>query len=143
LVKRDVRDLDDGGRLLWIYRTKTVAAVRRLNIPDELRVLLLRLAEGEAPDAPLFTRDDGSRATRHWAYHHVKRICREAKVLEQAPRRTQSDLAKDAGVVAVEIARHLGQTSTCVTDRSYRHRNVVADAQVDRTLCVLSGGCAA
>jgi hypothetical protein len=41
----------------------------------------------------------------------VKRICREAKVPERALRRTQSDLATDAGVVAVEIARHLGQTS--------------------------------
>ena len=61
----------------------------------------------------------------------------------QALRRTQSDLATDAGVAAVEIARHLGQTSTRVTDRSYRDRNVVADAQVDRTLRVLSGGRAA
>lgn len=146
LVKRDVRDLDDDGHLLWINRTKTVAGVRRLIIPDELRELLLRLAEGKAPDAPLFTKEDGSRATRYWAYHHVKRICREAKVPELSPqalRRTQSDLATDAGVAAVEIARHLGQTSPRVTDRSYRDRNVVADAKVDRTLRILSGGRAA
>jgi integrase len=143
LVKRDVRDLDDNGRLLWINRTKTAAGTRRLSIPDELRVLLLDLAKGRASDAPLFTKEDGSRMTRHWAYRHVKRICREAKVPELSPqalRRTQSDLATDAGVSAIEIARHLGQESPVVTDRSYRDRNVVADAKADRALRVIAGG---
>jgi integrase len=51
LVKRDVRDLDDDGRLLWINRTKTIAGVRRLMIPEELRVLLLELTKDRGPDA--------------------------------------------------------------------------------------------
>lgn len=143
LVKRDIRDLDDDGRLLWINRTKTAAGVRRTKIPDELRVPLLALAKGKTPDAPLFTREDGKRATRHWAYHHVKRICGEAKVPELSPqalRRTQSDLATDAGETAIAIARHLGQTSPAVTDRSYRDRNVVADAKNERAFQVLAGG---
>jgi integrase len=143
LVKRDVRDLDDGGRLLWINRTKTIAGTRRLLVPDELRVLLLELTKGKTPDAPLFTKDDGTRMTRHWAYRHVKRICREAKVPELSPqalRRTQSDLATDAGVAAIEIARHLGQTSSVVTDRSYRDPAVVADAKAERAFRMIAGG---
>jgi integrase len=143
LVKRDVRDLDDGGNLLWINRTKTVAGTRRLVVPEELRGLLLQLAAGKAPDAPLFTREDGTRATRHWAYHHVKRICREAKVPELSPqalRRTQSDLATEAGATAPMIAAHLGQTSSVVTDRSYRDPNVVAEAKQERALRVMQGG---
>jgi hypothetical protein len=43
-------------------------------------------------------------------------------------------------VSAIEIARHLGQTSPVVTDRSYRDRNVVADAKADRALQVIAGG---
>jgi integrase len=143
LVKRDVRDLDDDGRLLWINRTKTIAGTRRLLLPDELRAVLLELVKGRAPDAPIFTKPDGTRMTRHWAYRHVKRICREAKVPELSPqalRRTQSDLATNAGVSAIEIARHLGQTSPVVTDRSYRDRTVVADAKAERAFKVLAGG---
>lgn len=143
LVKRDVRDLDDNGNLLWINRTKTVTGTRRLTIPDELRTLLLGLARGKRPTDPIFTKEDGSRATRFWAYHHVKRILREAKVPElppQALRRTHSDLATDAGVAAVHIAAHLGQSSTAVTDRSYRDREVVAQAKQERALRVIQGG---
>lgn len=143
LVKRDVRDLDDGGRLLWINRTKTVAGTRRLSIPDELRVLLLELVEGRASDAPLFTKDDGTRMTRHWAYRHVKRICKDAGVPDLSPqalRRTQSDLATEAGETAIAVARHLGQTSPVVTDRSYRDRDVVADAKAERAFKVIAGG---
>jgi integrase len=143
LVKRDVRDLDDRGSLLWIGKTKTVGGTRRLIIPDELRDALLVLTAGKKPDAPLFTREDGKRATRHWAYHHVKRICGEAKVpvlSPQALRRTQSDLATEAGATGPMVAAHLGQTSSVVTDRSYRDKNVVADAKQGRALTVLQGG---
>lgn len=143
LVKRNVRDLDDDGNLLWIDRTKTIRGTRRLTIPDELRGPLLELAADKSPDAPLFTKENGKRATRYWAYHHVKRICREAKVPElppQALRRTNSDLADESGVSAVAIAAHLGQTSPAVTQRSYRDRNAMADAKQGRALRVLAGG---
>lgn len=143
LVKRNVRDLDDGGSLLQIERTKTSAGVRRLALPEELRGPLLDLVKGRQPADPIFVREDGKRATRHWAYHHVRRILGEAKVpvlSPQALRRTQSDLATDAGVAAVEIARHLGQTSSVVTDRSYRDPAVVAGARQERAFRVLAGG---
>jgi integrase len=143
LVKRDVRDLDDNGRLLWIDRTKTLAGRRRLQLPDELSELLLAMVKGRKPDAPLFAKEDGSRATRHWANYHVKAVCKAAGVPVLAPqalRRTQSDLATDAGIAAIEVARHLGHSSTTVTDRSYRDRQVTQDASGERAFKVIAGG---
>lgn len=143
LVKRDVRDLDDDGRLLWINRTKTVKGTRRLAIPPELREMLLVLADGKKPTDPIFTKDDGSRATRRWAAYHVPAVCAEAKVpalSPQAMRRTHSDLADEAGVSAVHIAAHLGQTSPVVTERSYRDRNTVTAAKQERALKIIAGG---
>lgn len=143
LVRRDVRDLDDGGRLIRINKAKTPTGIRGLVLPDELRELLLELVKGRAKTAPIFVKENGERATRYWAYHHVKRICREAGVKELSPqglRRTASDLATDAGMAGVEIARHLGQRSATVTDRSYRDGNVVANAKAGRAFQVLAGG---
>lgn len=143
LVKRDVRDIDDRGSLLWISRTKTLAGNRKLLIPEELRVPLLELVKGRKSSDPIFTKEDGTRATRYWAYHHVRRICADAKVTVLSPqglRRTQSDLATEAGETAMAIARHLGQASSVVTDRSYRDRNVVKAAQQQRAFRVLAGG---
>jgi integrase len=44
LVRRNVRDVDDGGRLLWIGATKTTAGRRRPLVPDELAVYLAAIA---------------------------------------------------------------------------------------------------
>jgi integrase len=138
-----VRELDDDGHLFCVDKAKTTAGVRRLSIPEELRDLLLELAKGKRPDSPLFTLEDGRPADRHWAYRQVRRITKEAKVCELSPqglRRTQSDMATVAGVSALEIARHLGQRSTRVTDRSYRDANVIADARAARAFRVIVGG---
>jgi integrase len=143
LVKRSVRDLDDGGGLLRIVKAKTRAGNRKLSLPDELREPLLELVKGRAPDAPIFTKENGERATRYWAYHHVKRICREAKVPELSPqalRRTQTDMATEAGETAHAVARHLGQNSPVVTARSYRDPSVAANAKTERALKVMNGG---
>ena len=143
LVLRSVRDLDDGGNLLWIDRAKTIRGNRRSVIPDELRVLLLGLCKGKRPDEAIFTKDNGKRATRHWAYYNVRRVLGEAKVpvlSPQALRRTQADMATEAGETSLAVARHLGQTSDVVTDRSYRDRNVVADAKASRALKIIQGG---
>ncbi len=45
----EVRDLDRGGAVLWIAKSKTDAGKRRLAVPDVLRERLLRLAEGKGP----------------------------------------------------------------------------------------------
>jgi integrase len=143
LVGRDKRDLDDGGRLLWIERAKTPTGNRRLIIPEELRGPLLELVRDKKPTEPIFTKENGQRATRHWAYHHVRRVMKAAGVpvlSPQALRRTVSDLGTEAGALGPVVAAHLGQTSTVVTDRSYRDRNVVADAKAERVFRVIAGG---
>jgi integrase len=143
LVKRDVRDLDDNGSLLWISRTKTVKGARRLAIPGELRDALIALVDGKKQTDPIFTKDNGTRATRRWAAYHVPAVCAEAKVpplSPQAMRRTHSDLADEAGVSAIHIAAHLGQTSPAVTQRSYRDGNTVTAAKQERAFKVIAGG---
>ena len=157
LVRRDVRDLDDDGRLLWIGATKTAAGRRRLVVPDELVQPLLAIAAGRAGDAPLFAHGGerrhrgrspagGERWSRHVAYWRVRRVLAEAGVPvlpPQALRRTQATLATDAGETGLAVARHLGHATgaaPAVTGRAYVGRDAASDAQVERGLRVIQGG---
>jgi integrase len=147
LVRRDVRDLDDGGRLLWIGKTKSRAGQRRLLIPPELGPLLVAVAAGRSGNAPLFSHSDLeiSRWSRHVAYGHVKRVCEAAGVpalTPQALRRTQATLATDAGATGLMVAAHLGHAvaeAPAVTGRAYVGRDAAADAQADRAQRVIAG----
>jgi len=56
LVRRSVRDVDVGGRLLWIGATKTAAGRRRLLVPDEFAVCLVAIAAGRAGQAAVRVR---------------------------------------------------------------------------------------
>jgi integrase len=143
LIKRDVRDLDDDGNLLWIRETKTVAGRRRLRIPAELAAMLMALTRGRDADAPLFSHSDGSRWSRHHARKEVIRVCVAAGVPEMPPqalRRTQSTLATEAGETSLAVARHLGHSTgeaPAVTERSYVSREAAADARRDRAMRAL------
>jgi integrase len=148
LVHRDVRDVDDEGKLLWIGKTKTAKGRRRLLVPEELRVLLLELAKGRPSDAPLFVSvasrrwPAGRRWTRHMAYNHVRRICVAAGVpmlSPQAMRRTQATLATDAGATGLMVAEHLGHESPAITHRAYIEPSAAKDAQVERAVRVIAG----
>ncbi len=146
LVKRDVRDLDDGGQLLWINRTKTLSGRRRLRLPDELAGLLADLIAGRAGDLPIFTDVNGNRMSRHVARLRVRAVCKSAGVAELSPqalRRTQATLATDAGETALAVARHLGHATgeaPAVTERSYVARAAASDARGDRALKLIRGG---
>lgn len=145
LVRRDVRDLDDDGRLLVIGRTKTAAGRRRLRIPDELSAMLVDLADGRAPDAPLFVRPDGVRWSRYVARRRVREALGAAGVTvlpPQALRRTQATLATEAGETALAVARHLGQAigaAPKVTGQSYIGREAAAAAQSERARRAIRG----
>lgn len=152
LVDCHVRDLDDGGRLLWVRGTKSVPARRRLLVPDELGPLLLALAGDRRGDEPLFLSEAsrrwpaGRRWSRHMAYQHVRRLCRTAGVPDLGPqglRRTQATLATDAGETGLAVARHLGHATgaaPAVTHRAYVGRGAARDAAVARGIHVLQGG---
>jgi integrase len=148
-VKRDVRDLDDNGQLLWIGKTKSRAGRRRLLIPGELAPLLLAIAADRPSDSPLFVSEAsrrwpaGRRWTRHMANSHVRRICIAAKVpalSPQALRRTQSTVATEAGATGLMVAQDLGHAvgqAPAVTHRSYVERDAARDATIQRGLRVL------
>lgn len=113
ITSRRVRDLDEDsapGDLLWIPCAKTAAGRRTLEVPDVLRPLLMRCAQGKDRDAFLFqaTREarnqkkapkdessveaakaaaeiearDGRMHWRDWIRKNVRRICRLVKVPE-------------------------------------------------------------
>lgn len=138
LTRRDIRDLDDDGRLLWIRATKTAAGRRRLLVPPELTPLLLALCANRGPGAPIFAHPDGSPWTRQLARRKVMACCRAAGVTElppQALRRTQATLATEAGETALAVARHLGHATGAapgVTSRSYIGRDAAVDARSER-----------
>lgn len=55
LVSRTPRDLDDGGRLLWIGEQEGCkTGARQVEVPDVLQRPLLRLCVGVLPSSPLF-----------------------------------------------------------------------------------------
>jgi integrase len=75
IVDRVVRDLDDGGGLLWIPDAKTTKGRRTVQVPEQLRPYLLALAKGKEPTALLF-----GKHWRDWPREWVQRICALAKV---------------------------------------------------------------
>lgn len=77
IVQRVARDVDDGGRLLWIPCAKTKAGKRQVEIPEELQPYYRLLTAGKAPIEPLF-----GHHWRDWPREQVQRICKLAKVPE-------------------------------------------------------------
>lgn len=127
VVARDVRDLDDGGRLLWIPTSKTANGRRELEVPEVLRPLLLELARDKIGAAPLFVSErgrsgKGARVTRSWLYYHCKRLCRLAGVPVIGPhgmRRSHGSIARRGGATGELVAGQLGHGSVAVQERSY------------------------
>jgi integrase len=152
VVQRDVRDLDDGGKLLVIPSGKTKRAERDIEIPDVLRPLLLELAKGRGGTEPLFIADDAPtakrklgprRATRHWLYYHCRKMCEAAGVPVVSPhglRRTHVSIARGAGATAHLVAEQVGHGSVQVQERSYAAPGAAAQGQRERVLKVIAGG---
>lgn len=143
VTKRNVRDVDDGGRLFWIRDTKSVAGSRRLLVPDVLAPLLVAICAGRPSDAPLFLGVEGERLSLGMATRIVRAVCVAAKVPEvtpQALRRTLATLATDAGVAGLALAASLGHGSTDVANESYIARGGAAAAAAARGIRVIQGG---
>ena len=108
--------------------------------------MLLKLAAGRPPDAPLFVRPDGVRWSRYIARRRVREALEHAGVTvlpPQALRRTHATLATEAGESALAVARQLGHATgaaPAVTGRSYVGRDAAVAAQGDRALRVIQGG---
>lgn len=84
LVCCRVRDLDNGGRELWIEETKTAAGRRRMEVPDFLKPYLIELTRGKPSTAYIFStaKSQGRHPDRAWPRKWVERICKKVGVLQ-------------------------------------------------------------
>ncbi len=138
IVSRVVRDVDDGGTLLWIPSSKTEAGRRTLRVPEVLQPYLVRLTEGKAPEQELW-----GHHWRDWVRKWVQKICRAARVPSVSAhgmRGLHSTLAMETGMSAQIVAASLGHASSTTTLQSYASPEAVAGAQQRRVLRVLEGG---
>lgn len=111
------RDVDDGGKLVWIENAKTETGNRRVEVPEALGRPLRRRAMA-AEGGPLWPGRG-----RHWLYRHVKRLCREAGVREVGPhalRGLHATLARGAGATGHAVAATLGHASPQITRDHYQ-----------------------
>ncbi len=122
VLHRQVRDLDDEGRVLWIASGKTDNARRRLEVPEPLRGFLLVQAKGKPPERLLF---GGHRAQPYfpiWQWRQVRKYCRLAGLQRVCPhslRGLHSSLAIAAGCTSSVVASALGHGSFAITAQHY------------------------
>jgi integrase len=148
ITTRAVRDLDDGGRLLWIPDSKTEAGRRTLEVPDVLQPLLIAIAEGKASTDLLFggSRDeDGVEHPhgRNWPRAWVGRICKAAKVPRVSAhgmRGAASTIATEGGAAGHLIAAQLGHGSETVSETSYTRPGTRDRVDRRKGLRILTGG---
>jgi integrase len=132
------RDLDDGGRLLWIDDSKTESGRRVEEVPDEMRPALLALRGERKADEPLFARRD-----RKWLWDEVKRLCAEAGVPRVSPhglRGMHATIARQAGATSHLVAAALGHANTRVTEDHYIEAGTGKAEDRERGLKLIRGG---
>jgi integrase len=144
LLVRQVRDLDAGGTVLRVERTKSAKGDRDLAVPAVLQPHLLRLAAGRPALAPLIeAAQHRSHRFAGWAREQVRRMLKGAgidrHVTPQGLRGTVGTIARELGNSAEMVATFLGHTVE-VSNRSYVDQARVAAAQQERALQVLQGG---
>ena len=143
ILERRGRDLDDDGRLLWVWAGKTASARRRVNVPEPLRSLLLQLKDEHDPDAYLFKGNCGGHRGKTWLRKTVRGVCEKAGVPYVCPhglRGTHATLAETAGASPETVAASLGHSDTKITAQHYTQPGARAGAAQDRTLRVIEGG---
>lgn len=147
IVTRTVRDVDDGGRKIWVdhheqsgFQTKTEAGRRLLDVPEELRQLLLDRTKGRRPDQLLFPTDKGGRHWRDWPSEQVRRLCDQAGVpvvCAHALRGQHATLAIQAGASPQIVAAALGHESSATTLGAYAAPGTAQRAKQARVSQVL------
>jgi integrase len=109
------RDVDDGGRLVWIWDGKSENARRCLEVPEVLRPALQAIAS-EAGDRRLFP------YSRGWVGYWVGEIRTAANVRKVSPhglRGTHATIAAAAGATGHLVAAALGHAGPEVTREHY------------------------
>lgn len=142
LLTRDVRDVDEGGAVLWIQRGKT--GRRRIGVAQVLRPHLWARAEGRAGDAALWPSHDPDVRCRSltWLQRAVARLCERSGVTVVCPhglRGTHVTLALAAGQSSEAVASAVGHSPE-VARRHYADPGAVDQGARDRVLRAITGG---
>ncbi len=149
IVNRQVRDVDDAGRLLWIPDSKTDAGKRTVEVPAALIPRLVALTTGRTGEALLFPgrtgkgRGRGPRRDRKWPTTWVSEIAEQVgvpHVSAHGMRGLHATLAAERGVTGQLVATALGHETYETTARSYATRGSVDGARRRRALTALDGG---
>ena len=143
ITHRVVRDLDDGGRILWIPDAKTETGRRALDVPDVLIPMLVALVEGRDRGAPLFVGERKPRRHRDWIREGVQRICWAAKVpmvSAHAMRGALATIAAERGQLGHMAAAHFGHTTPVMTEQAYAKQGAKESGARAKGLAVLQGG---
>ncbi len=140
-VVRVVRDLDDEGRVLWIPFGKTQNAKRRLQVPEVLRQILMKHAEGKSPESPLLGPPGEPMHKRFIVKYRLPRLCAEAGVPEVCPhslRGLNATLALEAGAAPQSVAAALGHSSFAMTAKHYADANTISNLSMRKVTEVLA-----
>lgn len=130
------RDIDDGGRLLWIDKGKTRHAKRELEVPGPLQAVLRARAKEAGSAGRLFP------FTRNWVSYWCRVLCEQAEVTVvagHALRGTHATLATQAGATSHLVAAALGHGSTRVTEAHYTQPDAIAGQTQKRAMKALAG----
>ncbi|PSM31775.1 tyrosine-type recombinase/integrase [Haliangium sp. UPWRP_2] len=141
VLARQVRDLDDEGKVLWIPCGKTQNARRRLEVPEVLRPFLLQRAIGQPPERLLFGghRNHPYKHMRIW--RQVRKYCLRANVQRMCPhslRGLHSSLALAAGCTSSAVASALGHGSFAITAKHYVDPDTLRNSTVRRVAGALT-----
>jgi integrase len=137
IVERQVRDVDDDGRLFWVPCSKTPAGRRRVQVPEVLRPLLRNLTRDRAGEEPLW----GESRYRSWPRRWAARISAKAgvpRVTAHGLRGSHATLAEESGVSSHAVAKALGHESTRITHAAYTRPEAVESARQGRVLAALA-----
>jgi integrase len=148
IVTRKVRDLDDGGRMLWVEEAKTKAGTRTVAVPEELQGYLRVLVDGRDREGWMFPgRKMNTHRYRKWPLLAVQRVCEAAKVPKVTAHGMRGLAATLSGAAAIldgrgldAVAGTLGHVDTRTTEQSYADKAELERARRARTLQVLDGG---
>ena len=143
ILRRRVRDLDAGGRILWVDFGKTDRARRHLKVPAPLRPILRQLCQGKSSQDFLFgSAEPGKSQWRQSLWNEVRRICKLAQVpiiCIHSLRGLYATLAVESGAVSDAVAASLGHGSFAITERHYAAPASVHNAKTARVALLLDG----
>lgn len=146
IVSRTVRDLDDGGRILWIddtehgFSPKTEAGRRPVTVWEEIRPYLLERTKNKLPGALLFPSDTGGSHWRDWVREQALRLCKLAgvpAVSAHSLRGFAATLGLLSGVPLSQVAASLGHESASTTLQSYAAPGTATALNQRQALAVL------